>query len=267
MVAPADLALQLVEGDDVEDPSLLEGFDGVLNATHPVLASLLDQPVLALPFGPLLNGLELLHDLGLWCIGGDVFFGDNLFFHRLGESLPEFRSSFFWPGNDKVLDVVLVDELLCNLTHILVEAVYVRLVFAEGRVSVPRAATPRMGPGGLEIHLPEKPTTRPAAALRRIPHRGGDEEAELLSVYESNPVGLVFVEGEDQGRQVWLPEAVGLREFHLQIVALEGPAFGGEEDHGARPRMHLVLDRFSNALGYLLRHLHLLQCLPETHLK
>jgi predicted transcriptional regulator len=30
--------------------------------------------------------------------------------------------------------------------------------------------------------------------------------------------------------------------------------------------MHLVLDRFSNALGYLLRHLHLLQCLPETHL-
>jgi hypothetical protein len=91
-------------------------------------------------------------------------------------------------GDDEVLDVVLVDELLCNLTHVLVEAVYVRLVFAEGRISVPRAATPRMRPGGLEIHLPEKPTTRPAAALRRIPYWGGDEEAELLGVYESNPV-------------------------------------------------------------------------------
>src|SRR5919199_4784663 len=101
MVAPADLSLQLVEGDDVEDSSLLEGLDGVFDATHPVLASLLDQPVLAPPFGPLPNGLELLHDLGLWCVGGNVFFGDNLFFHRLGESLPEIGRFFFWARNDE----------------------------------------------------------------------------------------------------------------------------------------------------------------------
>ena len=44
----------------MEDPSLLQSLDGVLDATHPVLAGLFDEPVLAFPLGLLLDLLELL---------------------------------------------------------------------------------------------------------------------------------------------------------------------------------------------------------------
>src|SRR5919112_1622762 len=45
MVAPADLAFQVEEGDEVENPALLQSLDGVLDAAHPILARLFEKAV------------------------------------------------------------------------------------------------------------------------------------------------------------------------------------------------------------------------------
>jgi hypothetical protein len=77
----------------------------------------------------------------------------------------------------------------------------------------------------------------------------------------------VLVEPQDERRQVRLPETVGLWEIQLQIVALEEPVLGGEEDHGARVLMHLTLDRLPDTPGQLLGYpLHLPQGILEAHL-
>lgn len=142
---------------------------------------------------------------------------------------------------------------------------YVRLGPAARGVEVRPA--PRIRVGGVDVHLPEEAAARPVAALTGVAHRGGDEETELFGIDERHPVGLVLVERQNERRQIRIPKAVRLREVELQIVALEEPVLGGEEDHGAGVLAHLPLDRLSDAPGQILRYLfHLPQGVFQAHL-
>src|SRR5919112_1160113 len=170
MVAPADFAFQVEEGDEVENPALLQSLDGVLDAAHPILAGLFDEPVLAFSLSLLLDLLELLHNLAFGRVGGDPPLCDDLLSYRLWERVPELGGPLLGTGDDKVLGVVPAHKLLCSLARLLEKAVYVRLLRAAGRVHVRRTATHRIETFGLEVHLPEVAAARALAALVGVSH-------------------------------------------------------------------------------------------------